>query len=48
MALSDQREVEFTWVRGHHGHVENASCDRSPVAATKQPNPVDEGYASGA
>ena len=47
LALSDQREVEFMWVRGHDGHVENGRRDRWAAQAATQPNlPVDEGYES--
>ena len=43
--LCKQHKVEFIWVRGHSGNVENERCDVLAVAAAQQPNlPVDEGY----
>jgi ribonuclease HI len=43
--LCAQHQVEFVWVRGHSGNIENERCDVLAVAAAQQPNlPVDEGY----
>src|SRR5688500_9442406 len=43
--LCQLHEVEFRWVKGHAGNVENECCDRLSMAALRQPNlPVDEGY----
>jgi ribonuclease HI len=37
--------VEFRWVRGHAGNLENERCDQLAMAALRQPNlPVDDGY----
>jgi len=43
--LCQQHHVEFRWVRGHAGNVENECCDRLSMAALRQPNlPIDDGY----
>jgi len=43
--LCARHQVEFVWVRGHAGNVENERCDRLAVAASQQRNlPEDEGY----
>lgn len=45
LQLCKQHKVEFVWVRGHSGNIENERCDVLAVAAAQQPNlPVDEGY----
>lgn len=45
LELCKQHKVEFVWVRGHNGNVENERCDVLAVTASQQPNlPVDEGY----
>lgn len=45
LQLCQQHKVQFVWVRGHAGNVENERCDVLAVAASQQPNlPVDEGY----
>jgi ribonuclease HI len=45
LQLCKQHKVEFIWVRGHAGNVENERCDVLAVAAAQQSNlPVDEGY----
>ncbi|MBE9112605.1 ribonuclease HI [Nodosilinea sp. LEGE 07298] len=45
LSLCEQHQVEFRWVKGHSGNVENERCDCLAVAAARQPNlPVDEGY----
>jgi len=45
LQLCKQHKVEFIWVRGHSGNIENERCDQLAVAAAQQPNlPVDEGY----
>lgn len=44
--LCDRHEVEFRWVRGHTGNVENERCDQLAVEAALQKNlPPDPGYA---
>jgi ribonuclease HI len=43
--LCDRHQVEFRWVRGHSGNVENERCDRLAVAAAQQADlPVDLEY----
>ncbi|KKJ00894.1 ribonuclease HI [Prochlorothrix hollandica] len=43
--LCDRHRVDFRWVRGHAGNVENERCDRLAVQAAKQSDlPPDEGY----
>ncbi len=45
LALCDRHKVEFAWVRGHAGNVENECCDRLSSVALKMAHlPVDEGY----
>ena len=45
LELCKQHDVEFIWVRGHAGNVENERCDELAVEAARQRNlPVDEGY----
>lgn len=47
--LCDQHEVEFVWVRGHMGNLENERCDRlSMQAARAQGLPEDTGFAADA
>ena len=44
-ALCQTHQVEFRWVKGHAGNLENEQCDQLATAALSQPNlPVDEGY----
>lgn len=33
--IFQQHQVQFTWVKGHAGHVENERCDTLAVAASK-------------
>ncbi len=43
--LCETHEVEFRWVRGHAGDVENERCDQLAVqAAHGKDLPVDKGY----
>ncbi|MBD1876987.1 ribonuclease HI [Nodosilinea sp. FACHB-131] len=45
LSLCEQHQVEFQWVKGHSGNVENERCDRLAVAAARQPDlPIDESY----
>ncbi len=45
LALCDQHQVQFIWVKGHAGHPLNERCDELSMAALQQPDlPVDEGY----
>jgi ribonuclease HI len=45
LRLCDEHQVEFIWVKGHAGHIENERCDRLAMQAARQSNlPVDEGY----
>lgn len=44
-ALAKIHEIEFKWIRGHSGHLENEQCDQMAVAASRLPDlPIDEGY----
>lgn len=44
-ALCEKHEVEFRWLKGHAGTLENERCDQLSRAALRQPNlPTDEGY----
>jgi ribonuclease HI len=44
-ALCRVHQVEFRWVKGHAGNLENERCDQLAMAALRQPHlPVDEGY----
>jgi len=46
--LTEGREVNFCWVRGHAGHPENERCDQLAVSSATQPGlPVDQGYEDG-
>jgi len=43
--LCDKHEVEFSWVRGHSGNIENERCDKLAVAASQEVDlPLDIGY----
>lgn len=43
--LCEYHQVEFKWIRGHSGHLENERCDELALEAAKRPNlDVDEGY----
>jgi ribonuclease HI len=45
LALCEQHQVEFEWVRGHAGLGANERCDELAMATLKQSNlPADEGY----
>ena len=45
LALCETHQVEFCWVRGHAGNVENETCDQLSMSALRRPNlPGDEGY----
>ena len=45
LALCEQHDVEFRWVRGHAGNTENERCDQLAVQAAQQNNlPIDDGY----
>ncbi len=45
LALCEKHQVEFRWVKGHAGHVENERCDQLAMAALRGANlPADEGY----
>lgn len=44
-ALCQTHQVEFRWVKGHAGNLENERCDQLAMAALRQPNLlVDDGY----
>ena len=43
--LCDKHQVEFSWVRGHSGNIENECCDKLAVKASQQLDlPLDIGY----
>ena len=43
--LLDMHEVEFVWVKGHAGHIENERCDTLATTAAKSQNlKNDDGY----
>lgn len=43
-----KHKVEFKWVKGHAGNVENERCDQLAVQAAAMPGlPADKGYESG-
>jgi ribonuclease HI len=45
LSLCEMHEVEFVWVKGHAGHLENERCDQLSYLALEQSDlPVDEGY----
>jgi ribonuclease HI len=45
VALCAKHQVEFRWVKGHAGHVENERCDQLAMVALRGPNlAIDEGY----
>lgn len=45
LKLCEYHEVEFKWVRGHAGNIENTRCDELAMHAAQSPNlPIDEGY----
>jgi len=47
LRLCERHQVEFLWVRGHAGEIENERCDRLAMqAASRQDLPADEGYES--
>ena len=44
-ALCQTHQVEFRWVKGHAGNLENERCDQLAMVALRHPNlPVDDGY----
>lgn len=45
LRLCEKHTVEFEWVRGHAGNIENERVDRLAMQAALRPDlPVDEGY----
>ncbi len=43
--LCDKHLVQFSWVRGHSGNIENECCDKLAVQASQQVDlPLDLGY----
>ena len=45
LVLCEMNEVEFVWVKGHAGNVENERCDQLSMAALRVADlPADEGY----
>jgi ribonuclease HI len=48
LGLCARHQVEFRWLRGHEGHIENERCDQlAREAALKNNLPVDAGYKGG-
>lgn len=48
LELCDRHQVQFIWVRGHAGNVENERCDVLAVQAAQQRDlPPDLGYEAG-
>jgi ribonuclease HI len=45
LALCEKHNVEFRWVKGHAGNVENERCDQLSMEALRKPDlPADKGY----
>lgn len=45
LVLCANHQVQFEWVRGHAGNVENEFCDRLSVQAAQRGDlPIDSGY----
>jgi ribonuclease HI len=45
LRLCEKHRVDFIWVKGHAGKVENERCDSLAMQAALQPDlPADEGY----
>ena len=45
LTLCEHHDVEFKWIRGHTGDIENERCDQLAVQAAHEANlAVDEGY----
>ena len=45
LLLCEKHQVEFRWVKGHAGDLENERCDQLSMAALRQANlQADEGY----
>jgi ribonuclease HI len=45
LKLCDRHDVQFQWVRGHRGHVENTRCDELANKAASQAGlPADQVY----
>jgi ribonuclease HI len=45
LKLCDIHDVQFEWVRGHAGHIENERCDALANAAARSSDlPPDSGY----
>jgi ribonuclease HI len=45
LQLCEYHDVQFTWVKGHAGSLENIRCDELAMEAARQQNlPADEGY----
>ncbi len=46
--LCEKHEVEFKWVRSHHGNPDNEKCDRLATGAARGPDlKEDKGYEKG-
>lgn len=43
--LCNKHTVQFEWIRGHDGHLENERCDTLAITAARLPNlPIDREY----
>lgn len=42
LKAKEPHEVEFTWVKGHHGHPENERCDELAVSAALSDDLIDD------
>jgi ribonuclease HI len=48
LALCEQHDVEFHWVRGHAGNPDNERCDQLAMQAASRPNlPPDAAFETG-
>ncbi len=48
LVLCERHNVDFRWIRGHAGDIENERANRLAAQAAKSENlPVDEGYETG-
>lgn len=41
-----QHQIDWIWVKGHAGHIENERCDQIAKAAASSPQIIDSGFIS--